>query len=150
VKTQRKGAKRKKLPKARGRSVSEWIGRTPDTRPPQHVRLRIFDRAGGTCHISGLKIDGTKDKWDVEHIARLDDGGENRESNMAPALRDPHLKKTAAENQAGKKSDRARMKHVGVKAEKQPIPQRPKPEKPAPKQLPPRRGGIYAQYFGKS
>jgi len=142
------GAAKKKLRKARGRSVVEWVGRTPDSRPPQTVRLRIFDRAHGVCHISGKKID-VGDQWDVEHIKRLDDGGENRESNLAPALREPHLKKTAAENRAGKKADRARMKHVGVKAEKQAIPQRPKPEKPPAKALPPRRGGIFAQYFGK-
>jgi 5-methylcytosine-specific restriction protein A len=143
------GAAKKKLAKARGRSVTEWVGRTPDTRVPPHVRLRVFDRAGGKCHISGRKIDGTKDKWDLDHIRRLDDGGENRESNLAPVLKEPHKTKTAAETRAGKKADRARMKQVGIKKETQPIPQRPKPEKPPAKPLPPRRGGIFAQYFGK-
>lgn len=106
--------KKPKIAKARGRSVTEWIGKTPDSRPPKAVRLRIFERCNGICHISDVKI-LPGDEWDVEHIKRLDDGGENRESNMAPALKAPHRKKTGEENSRGKKADRAKMKHLGIK-----------------------------------
>ncbi|RWF41621.1 MAG: HNH endonuclease, partial [Mesorhizobium sp.] len=34
-----------------GRSVKEWIGKTPDSVPPATVRARIFLRADGICHI---------------------------------------------------------------------------------------------------
>jgi 5-methylcytosine-specific restriction enzyme A len=137
----------RKIKKARGRSVAEWIGKTPDSRPPPHVLLRIFDRYKGKCHISGAPI-GVKDKWQAEHIKRVEDGGENRESNLAPALIEPHKLKTKEETKRGKKADRARMKHVGVEKRKAEIAQRPKEEKPPAKALPPRRGGIYARFFG--
>lgn len=125
-----------KIAKAQGRSVKEWIGKTPDSRPPKAVRLRIFERHNGICHISKKKI-LPGDEWDVEHIVRLDDGGENRESNMAPALKNPHRQKTGQENSRGKKADRAKMKHLGIKDEparplesRNDLAGRPKPEKP--------------------
>ena len=107
-------AKKPKISKAQGRSVAEWIGRTPDSRPPEAVRLRIFDRDHGVCYLTGVKIK-PGDKWDVEHVKRLEDGGENRESNMRPALKAPHLVKTAEENSLGKQADRIRKKHLGIK-----------------------------------
>jgi 5-methylcytosine-specific restriction endonuclease McrA len=105
-----------KIAKAVGRSVTEWIGRTPDSRPPKTVRLRIFDRDNGVCYLTGVKIK-PGDDWDVEHVKRLEDGGENRESNMRPALKAPHRVKTAEENSRGKKADRVRKKHIGIKVE---------------------------------
>lgn len=102
-----------RIAKAQGRSVAEWIGASNDAMPPPSVRLRIFDRWGGMCHITGLKIQ-VGDQWDCDHIIRLADGGLNRESNMAPALRSAHRGKTAEENKRGKDADRARLRHVGV------------------------------------
>jgi 5-methylcytosine-specific restriction enzyme A len=123
-------AKPPKIAKAKGRSVREWIGKTPDSKPPQTVRLRVFDRCGGKCHITGAKIQ-PGDKWDLDHVIRLEDGGANAESNLAPALAKPHREKTAAETKLGKKADRQRAKHIGAKPEtKNPIPRRPKEEKP--------------------
>lgn len=110
-----------------GRSSKEWIGKTADSMPPPRVRLRIFERAGGVCHISGRKIE-PGDLWDVEHVVRLADGGENRESNLRPALRDKHLVKTAAENAAGAIVRKKRGKHIGAKtAPVQKIPSAPMP-----------------------
>jgi 5-methylcytosine-specific restriction enzyme A len=40
------------------RSVPEWIGKTDDIRPPEHVRLRIFMAHGGVCHIAKGQIPG--------------------------------------------------------------------------------------------
>lgn len=120
-----------KISKARGRSVKEWVGKTADSKPPQTVRLRVFDRAGGKCHLSGAKIQ-PGDKWDLDHIIRLEDGGENRESNLAPALKAPHIEKTAEETRRGRKADRQRAKHIGAKPPtKNPIPKR---EPPPPKE----------------
>ena len=39
-----------------GRTVPEWIGKTPDTPAPPRVRLRIFETFGGRCAICGRKI----------------------------------------------------------------------------------------------
>ena len=121
--------KRPKMAKAKGRSVREWIGKTPNSMPPPSVRLRIFDRHHGICHISKLKIK-PGDAWDLEHVKRVEDGGENRESNLAPALRDKHRKKTAEETTRGKKADRSRKAHLGIKDEPtRKIAQPAKPEK---------------------
>jgi len=98
-----------------GRSVPEWIGKTPDTKVPPRVRLRVFNAHDGICHISDRKI-RPGDKWELEHIKRLKDGGENRESNLAPALIDFHQEKTNAENTLQAKEDRIRKKHLGIKS----------------------------------
>jgi 5-methylcytosine-specific restriction endonuclease McrA len=99
------------------RTVEEWVGKDADSRPPTSVRLRIFARHDGRCHISGVKIQ-PGDAWDVEHIKPLWQAqpGENlnRESNLAPALKQPHREKTAAENSARAKADRVRAKHLGI------------------------------------
>ena len=96
------------------RAVPEWIGKTPDTPVPPRVRVRVFERHNGVCHISGRRI-LAGDKWDLEHIKPLALGGEHRESNMAPALVEPHKIKTKAERRVKAKDDRVRKKHLGVR-----------------------------------
>lgn len=96
------------------RRVTEWIGKTPDSRPPPHVRLRIFERFKGFCHFSGIKI-RPGDHWDADHIVALINGGENRESNLAPILRGkPHKEKTAQDVAEKSRNYRKRAKHVGA------------------------------------
>lgn len=97
-----------------GRSVPEWIGKSPDSVPPPRVRLRIFNRHGGRCYLSERLI-RPGDKWDAEHIVALTNGGENRERNMAPALKAPHKEKTARDLKLKAKTDRLRKKHLGIK-----------------------------------
>ncbi len=110
-------------PSPTSRAVPEWIGRTPDSEPPPHVVRRIFDTHFGRCHLTGREIDPIRDQWQVEHIRSLRNGGENRESNMAPALIEPHRVKTARENSAGAKADRVREKLVlGIRKSKRPLP----------------------------
>lgn len=99
------------------RSVDEWVGATPNSKPPPHVVLRIFERHKGICHIACRKILGGE-PWDVEHVKALRDGGENRESNMAPALRDKHRRKTAAENSERGDANQKKSKHLGIKGRK--------------------------------
>lgn len=96
------------------RSVDEWIGITDDTKVPPRVRLRIFERAGGVCHLSGRKIQ-PGEKWELEHIKALCNGGEHRESNLAPALVEPHKVKTRADRKAKAKSDRIRKRNAGIR-----------------------------------
>lgn len=100
-----------------GRSVPEWIGKTPDSKVPASVRARVFLSAEGICHISKRKI-RPGEAWEVEHIRplHLARPGENlnRESNMAPALVQPHREKTAREMAAKGKADRIRNRHLGI------------------------------------
>jgi 5-methylcytosine-specific restriction protein A len=99
------------------RSVPEWIGKTDDARPPPQVRLRIFESHGGRCHISGRVI-RAGEVWDCDHVIALVNGGENRESNLAPALREYHKVKTAADVKEKSIVRRKRMKHLGIEAKK--------------------------------
>lgn len=95
------------------RSVPEWIGATPDAAIPARVRLRVFERHGGRCHLSGRLI-RAGDQWDCDHVIALINGGEHRESNLAPALRDAHREKTAEDVAIKSKIARMRAKHLGV------------------------------------
>jgi 5-methylcytosine-specific restriction protein A len=97
-----------------GRAIEEWIGKTPDSKPPPHVVDRIFLRAMGKCHITGRKI-RAGEAWEVEHVIALRDEGENRESNMAPALTGAHRQKTAEENSERADVSRKRRNHTGIK-----------------------------------
>lgn len=99
------------------REVEEWIGKTPDTPVPTRVRLRIFDRFGGKCYLTG-KIIRAGDKWDIEHVVALCNGGENREYNLAPALIAPHKIKTKSDRAQKSKRDRIRTKHFGMRKPK--------------------------------
>lgn len=100
------------------RSVDEWIGKNPDQKVPPRVRLRIFDRENGICHLTGRKIDPVRDEWDLDHKVSLILGGQHRESNLFPALKEPHRKKTAVEVKIKSKIARTRKKHLGIKPEK--------------------------------
>lgn len=123
------------------RTVSEWIGKTHDAKVPVPVRQRIFKRFKGLCHICGGPIAGKE--WDADHIKALDDNGEHRESNLAPAHKPCHLGKTAKENSARAKAKRVEQKHSGARKPKGEIKSRPfeKVEKPRiekKKSLPPK------------
>ena len=95
------------------RTVPEWIGETPETAVPLRVKLRVFDAHGGRCHWSGKKI-AAGDRWDVDHVRALINGGENRESNLAPILREKHKEKTARDVDEKAKVARIRAKHLGL------------------------------------
>lgn len=103
-----------KLSNPTGRSTEEWVGSSPDQKVPDRVKLRVFERHGGICHISGRKIQAGE-AWELEHVKALSLGGSHRESNFAPALKSAHKKKTAEDRKAKAKSDRIRKKHLGIK-----------------------------------
>lgn len=95
------------------RSVDLWTGKTDDTPIPPRVKLRVFERHGGVCHLSGRKI-MPGDQWDCDHVVALINGGRNAEDNLAPALRDKHREKTAEDVALKSKVARVRAKHLGV------------------------------------
>jgi 5-methylcytosine-specific restriction protein A len=96
------------------RTVPEWIGKTDDTPAPPRVRLRVFEKHNGVCYLSNVKIQ-PGDKWEAEHIIAICNGGENRESNLAPALVAPHKVKTKQDRATKAKNDHVRMKHLGIR-----------------------------------
>ncbi|MDF1599672.1 HNH endonuclease [Mesorhizobium sp. YIM 152430] len=77
------------------RAVKEWIGKTPDSKVPPRVRLRILRAYDGCCYLSGRPI-APGEPWELEHKVALILGGEHRESNLAPALAEFHKAKTDA------------------------------------------------------
>lgn len=105
------------------RSLPEWIGATPDTPVPDRVKVRVFDAHDGICHIAKRKI-RPGEPWDTEHVRAIINGGENRESNLAPALRDKHIEKTAADLAEKSMVYRKRKKHLGLRGPRRTIPGR--------------------------
>lgn len=96
------------------RSVPLWIGKSDDSAIPPRVRLRIFERDGGVCWISGRKIQAG-DAWDLDHKIALCNGGTHSEDNLAPALRDKHREKTKLDVKLKAKVSRIRKKNLGIK-----------------------------------
>lgn len=107
-----------------GRATPDWIGKTPDTPIPDYVKLRIWDREGGRCYLTGRKL--RKGEYDFEHVIALANWtGEshgNRESNIRLAYRPAHRAKTSQDRKAKADSDRVRKKHVGITKSRNPIP----------------------------
>lgn len=93
------------------RSVSEWIGKTDDHRAPPKVRDRIISRHP-CCHLCGQPIQ-TGQRWDLDHVIALINGGENRESNLRPAHTKCHKDKTARDVAEKAKVAAIRMRHNG-------------------------------------
>lgn len=102
------------------RSTDEWIGKNDDTLIPPRVKVRVFEKHNGICYLSGRKI-LTADKWDCDHIVAIINGGENRESNLAPALKDKHKQKTKLDLAEKSKIYDKKLKHLGIKRVKQKI-----------------------------
>lgn len=97
------------------RTLPEWIGKTPDSPVPPRVRVRVFERHGGVCHWTGRKI-MPGDRWDVDHVKALINGGQNRESNLAPILRGkPHKEKTKRDVKIKSRTSDMRKKHLGLR-----------------------------------
>lgn len=76
------------------RSVSEWIGATDDQVPPPRVRIRVYDRWHGRCHCC-KRVIRSGEYWQCDHVIALINGGQNRETNLAPACRNCCYEKTA-------------------------------------------------------
>lgn len=95
------------------RSTPEWVGATDDAKIPDRVRLRVFEAHGGMCALTGRKITAA-DKWDVDHIIALANGGEHREKNLQPVLATAHREKTREDVALKSKIARVRKKHLGI------------------------------------
>ncbi|TKT80029.1 HNH endonuclease [Aquamicrobium sp. LC103] len=102
------------------RPVAEWIGKHHGVNIPPRVRLRVFDRHSGICHLCKLPIK-SGETWQADHVVALINGGEHREANLAPAHSHCHVGKTARDLAEKSKVARVRQKHTGAKRSKQSI-----------------------------
>lgn len=96
------------------RTVKEWIGKNDSDPIPPRVRVRVFERHGGTCHLSARTI-RAGEPWDCDHVVALINGGEHRESNLAPALRDKHREKTKLDVAEKAIVYRKKSKNLGIR-----------------------------------
>ena len=80
------------------------------------ARVRLFTQHEGRCHICGEKIDGVRERWDVEHIIPLELGGADEPSNWAPAHVQCHKGKTKQDAADIGRARRISAKHIGAKA----------------------------------
>lgn len=103
------------------RSLEEWRGKDGDAVPPPRVRVRVFDRCEGKCHACKRKI-RPGDKWTLEHIVALINGGENRENNLGLTCAWCLPGKNAEDVAEKSKVYETRAKHLGIKAKKRPFP----------------------------
>ena len=109
------------------RNLPEWIGKSDDTPVPPRVRLRVFERYNGICQLSKRKI-LIGEEWHCHHVVGLEEKGENRESNLVPALVEPHKRENARQQAVKKTVNRIRKKHIGI-SENKPWPKPPKESK---------------------
>jgi len=85
-------------------------------------RARIFEAHKGTCHICGQAIDGTRERWEVEHLAPYALTRDDSDDNLAPAHASCHAGKTAEDVTQIAKANRVARKHKGAHRPKASIP----------------------------
>ena len=77
-------------------------------------RARIFEAHGGRCHICGERIDGTRERWDVEHVVPYALTRDDSDDNLAPAHIACHREKTREDVARIAKAKRVKAKHEGA------------------------------------
>jgi 5-methylcytosine-specific restriction endonuclease McrA len=95
-----------------GRTVTEWVGSSPDAAIPKTVKARIWRRQEGKCAISGVKV--PTGEGDFDHIKPLSMGGQHAEANLQLVWRPVHREKTAEEATGRAKADRIFLKANGL------------------------------------
>ena len=85
-------------------------------------RARIFEAHNGTCHICGQKIDGTRERWDAEHIIPYALTNDDSDDNLAPAHIACHATKTPQDVAQIAKAKRVNRKHTGAHRPKSTLP----------------------------
>src|SRR5262245_28787116 len=100
------------------REVPEWIGKDDNDRVPNRVRARVFYRFEGTCMCGCARKIWPGELWECDHRIALINGGENRENNLWPLLKDHHKEKSADDVDEKSKVYRLRQRHLGLRKSK--------------------------------
>ena len=77
-------------------------------------RARIFAAHAGRCHICGEAIDGTRERWEAEHIVPYALTRDDSDDNLAPAHQRCHAGKTPGDVTQIAKAKRVERKHTGA------------------------------------
>ena len=94
------------------------------TRRPRTTlqRAKIFNDHNGICHICEEKIDGTREKWELEHVIPYELTRDDSDENLRPAHVSCHKQKTAQDKKDIAKAKRVAAKHTGAHRPKSTIP----------------------------
>lgn len=96
------------------RGLPEWVGRNADSPIPDRVKVRVFEKYEGRCYLSGIRL--TPGTWEIEHIVAIINGGENRESNLAPVSKGKvHQEKTREDVKIKSISYRKKKANLGLR-----------------------------------
>jgi 5-methylcytosine-specific restriction protein A len=102
------------------RAVPEWIGKDDGTAIPQRVRLRVYNKFGGTCQICFAKEKILGPEFD--HRVALINGGKHAESNLVPVHPKCHKAKTRQDVAEKSATYRTQSHHLGIKKSRNPMP----------------------------
>jgi 5-methylcytosine-specific restriction endonuclease McrA len=101
------------------RQVKEWVGKTDDTPAPPRVRDRVYERERGLCHKCRRFINAQGgERWVLEHLIALANGGENRESNLACTCENCLPAKNAEDMKIKKRGTQSRYRARGIRTGK--------------------------------
>lgn len=81
-------------------------------------RLKLFLEHKAVCCLCQGKIDGAREKWIVEHLTPLADGGLDEDDNCRPAHEKCAKKKTSGEATTRSRHRKAAQTHFGAKEKK--------------------------------
>lgn len=104
------------------RTIPPWQGKTPDSRIPARVRVRVFQAQDGCCAVCRRKMAVAGEPFEVDHITPLVLGGENAEQNLRALCGPCHKAKTAGDVKQKATEARKRAKSLGVHRPKSTIP----------------------------
>jgi hypothetical protein len=76
--------------------------------------MRVWNRFKGVCQCGCERRITAGEPWQCDHVVALINGGENRESNLAPLITEHHRQKTTADVAIKSKTARMKAKHLGV------------------------------------
>lgn len=102
--------------------VLEDVGTTPRRSLSERRRLQAWERTGGICVVCGVRIDGVRDRWIVEHIRALELGGADALENMGPAHEACGREKTRDDHARTARAKRQKVQHLGAAVTNRPMP----------------------------
>lgn len=89
------------------------------------LRLQIWERDKGVCCLCGLRVDGVREPWIVEHRIALELGGADEPGNMGVAhvhCADAKTHGPNGDHARAAKAKRIKRKALGLEKSKSPLP----------------------------
>ena len=93
----------------------EDVGTTARRKMTPTRVLKIWEAHKGQCVTCGGQIDGTRDRWFIEHIRALELGGEDQDANCGPAHWTCKDAKDADDHGRASKAKRAKRNDLGIR-----------------------------------